>query len=100
MQMYKILALNCLISAYSLSVLYLDGVKFGDGQMMITGVAIALCFLFISRSQPLTKLSRERPHTTIFSPYMMLSLLGQFAIHICVLIYAVSAAKAASPSLE
>lgn len=37
-QMYQILALNCLISAYSLSVLYLDGVKYGDTQMTAMGM--------------------------------------------------------------
>jgi len=29
-QQYKILSLNCLISAYTMSALYLDGVKMGD----------------------------------------------------------------------
>lgn len=32
-QMYQILALTCLISSYSLSVLHLDGVKYGDYQV-------------------------------------------------------------------
>lgn len=86
-QMYKILALNCLISAYSLSVLYLAGIKFGDGQSTVSGILLSICFLSISRGKPIEKLSKERPQDRIFTVYIMGSILGQFAVHISTLIY-------------
>lgn len=86
-QMYKILALNCLISAYSLSVIYLAGIKFSDGQVTISGMMMSVCFLSISRAKPVEALSKERPHPNIFNTYIIGSILGQFAIHIATLIY-------------
>ncbi|EJD08490.1 endoplasmic reticulum Ca-transporting P-type ATPase [Fomitiporia mediterranea MF3/22] len=86
-QMYKILALNCLISAYALSVQYLDGIKYGDYQVTITGMLMSVCFLCISRAKPVEKLSRERPLGNIFNLYVLLSILIQFGIHIVALVY-------------
>ncbi|KAI9741468.1 MAG: hypothetical protein M1818_004274 [Claussenomyces sp. TS43310] len=86
-QMYKILALNCLISAYSLSVLYLEGIKFGDGQVTVSGMLMSVCFLSISRAKSVDGLSKERPQPNIFNFYIIGSILGQFAIHIVTLIY-------------
>ncbi|EGD75693.1 hypothetical protein PTSG_07811 [Salpingoeca rosetta] len=93
LQMYQILALNCLISSYSLSALYLDGVKSGDRQMTARGLLLTVSFLSISRASPLKKLSSVRPIESIFHPALFLSLLGQFAIHLGCMMYVVSMAK-------
>ncbi|KAJ5068552.1 manganese-transporting atpase 13a1 [Anaeramoeba ignava] len=82
LQMYKILALNCLVAAYSLSVLYLQGLKFGDRQMTLTGIVISICFFFLTRAKPLRLLSPERPFSRVFSPYILITIFVQFALHL------------------
>ena len=90
---YQILALQSLISSYSLSVLYLDGVKYGDTQMTALGLLGSVSFMSVSRSKPLDRLSSVRPLTSIFHPSLFISLLGQFAIHLTTMIVAVRRAK-------
>ncbi|KAJ3411685.1 hypothetical protein HDV05_001846 [Chytridiales sp. JEL 0842] len=86
-QMYKILALNCLISAYSMSVMYLAGIKQGDWQATVAGMLITICFFGIAKSSAVETLSKKRPQSNIFNFYIILSVLGQVAIHIASLIY-------------
>jgi cation-transporting ATPase 13A1 len=93
-QMFLILGLNALITAYSLSVQYLDGIKFGDYQVTITGMMMSVCFFCISRAKPVEALSRERPLASILCWYVLLSILGQFATHIATLVYITNLAKA------
>ncbi|PPD94481.1 hypothetical protein GOBAR_DD08496 [Gossypium barbadense] len=68
LQMFKILGLNCLATAYVLSVMYLDGVKLA-----------------------------ARPHPNIFCSYVFLSLMGQFAMHLLFLISSVKEAEKHMP---
>jgi len=55
-QMYKILSLNSLVSAYTMSALYLDGVKMGDYQATYMGMGVSFLFIFLSFTQPIKKL--------------------------------------------
>lgn len=85
-QVYKILALNCLVSAYMMSALYLRGLKQGDSQMTISGLVIAALFFFLSMAKPLQKISDRKPPSSIFAKSVAMSIIGQFAVHFCSLL--------------
>ncbi|DAZ94193.1 TPA: hypothetical protein N0F65_000420 [Lagenidium giganteum] len=98
MQMYQILAVNCLISSYSLSVLYLDKVKYSNAQMMALGMVSTVASITLSRATPLNELSPVRPLTSIFHPALFSSLVGQFALHLGCMIYLTNLAKEYTPA--
>ena len=74
-----------------------QGVKLGDFQATVMGMLSAALFFVISHAKPLEALSPQRPHPNIFSPYVFLSLIGQFVAHMGFLIYMYSCALAAMP---
>ena len=81
-QIYKILALNCLISAYMMSILHLNGLKTGDIQMTANGIINAVLFFSLSRAQPVEYLSKVKPVNSVFHLSVLLSIIGQFIIHL------------------
>ncbi|KAI9339089.1 hypothetical protein BDR26DRAFT_862609 [Obelidium mucronatum] len=99
-QMYKILALNCLISAYSMSVMREAGIKQGDWQATIAGILITICFFGIAKSSAVERLSKKRPQANVFNHYIVISVLGQVAIHVASLIYIRALANEYSDELD
>lgn len=85
-QVYKVLALNCLVTAYMMSALYLRGLKQGDTQMTASGLIIAGLFFFLSQAKPLANISPQKPCSSIFALPVGLSILGQFIVHFVSLI--------------
>ncbi|WFD45088.1 putative cation-transporting ATPase 1 [Malassezia psittaci] len=81
-QMYKILALNCLIQAYALSAQYIDGIRSGDYQLTVSGLLASVCFYCISRGQPIESLAPERPVSNIVNLYVFGSVMTQTVIHV------------------
>lgn len=82
-QMYKILALNSLITAFSLSVLDAMGVRFSDVQMTVSGILLAFSFMFLTTSKPQRRISKNKPLANIFNLYTIVSILMQTLVHIC-----------------
>jgi cation-transporting ATPase 13A1 len=94
----QITCLTCIISSYSLSVLHLEGVKFSDYQLTLSGMLLMMCHLSLSYSTPLEKISAARPLGSMFHPALFVSLVGQFVLHLICMMAAVNIAKTYLPS--
>lgn len=93
----QITCLTCIISSYSLSVLYLEGVKFSDYQLTLSGMLLMMCHLSLSYSTPLEKISSARPLGSMFHPALFVSLVGQFVLHLICMVVSVGVAKTYLP---
>jgi cation-transporting ATPase 13A1 len=94
LQIYKILGVNCLVNALVLTKLHMHGVKQGDRQLTILGMAVAALFLFVTRGKPLPTLTSDRPPSSVLCTQALLSIAVQFAVHLCAILIATEAALA------
>ena len=92
LQIYKILGINCLVNAMVLSNLFLHGVKQGDQQLTILGIAVASLFFFVTRAEPLSTLSVERPPSSVLCAQALVSIALQFTVHMFAIYLATKAA--------
>lgn len=98
-QVYKVLALNCLVSAYLMSSLYLRGLKQGDIQMTAQGLMTAGLFFFLSQAKPLLTLSEEKPPSSVFHRSVLYSILGQCVVHVVsIVVVGIAASEYVDPS--
>lgn len=92
LQIYKILGVNCLVTAVTLSRLTINGVKQGETQLTAVGIVVAALFFFVSVSKPLETLSDRRPPSSVLCASALASILLQFLVHLVLLLVVVSAA--------
>jgi cation-transporting ATPase 13A1 len=93
LQQQQIMMLECVISAFTLSVLSLQGSRASERQLMARSWLIGTASLSFSYAVPTQKMHPVRPIRSLFHPAIFVSMLGQSAIHLGCMLYAVNLAK-------
>lgn len=96
-QSYKIVTLTSLLSAYSLSTLHLENLKFSDSQNTLMGLYGAYLYFTLSSGKPVKKLTKDKPQFSIFNRYFWLSLFGQLFLQFAFLFMMMDFSKKYSP---
>ena len=89
LQQQQIMMLQCIVSAYTLSAISLEGARSSERQMMASSWLILTASLAFSYSTPIDKMSPVRPIKSLFHPAIFISMLGQAVIHLVCMVYAV-----------
>eukprot|EP00668_Euglena_longa_P046059 GGOE01061743.1.p1 GENE.GGOE01061743.1~~GGOE01061743.1.p1 ORF type:complete len:525 (+),score=172.97 GGOE01061743.1:212-1576(+) len=95
LQQQQIMMLECIVGAYTLAALSLKGARSSERQMMASGWLLSTASLAFSYSAPVQKMHPVRPLRSLFHPAIFLSILGQAAIHVGCMTYAVNMATTA-----
>jgi len=93
LQQQQIMMLECIISAYALSALSLEGARSSERQMMASGWLLMTASLAFSYTKHVDEMHPVRPLRRLFHPAVFLSMLGQAAIHVFCMGYGVRLAK-------
>lgn len=79
-QTYRILTLQSLIIAWTMSTLHLENLKTSDMQNTVLGIFGAYYFFSLSSSKPVRKLPQQKPEGSIFNIIFWMSIIGQAII--------------------
>ena len=88
----QIMMLESIIAAYTLSALSLHNARSSERQMMASSWLILTASIAFSYATPLDHMHPLRPLRSLFHPAIFISILGQAAIHIACMSFAVSLA--------
>ena len=92
LQNQQIMMLECIISSYCISALSLEGGRSSERQMMASSWLIMIASIAFSYATPIERMSKIQPLRSLFHPAVFLSMLGQAALHLFCLVYAVQLA--------
>eukprot|EP00440_Ansanella_granifera_P044786 gb/GFBE01048540.1/.p1 GENE.gb/GFBE01048540.1/~~gb/GFBE01048540.1/.p1 ORF type:complete len:1465 (+),score=367.68 gb/GFBE01048540.1/:1-4395(+) len=95
LQQQQIMMLNCIINAYVLSALSLEGSRTSERQMMASHWLLTTASLAFAYASPCDRMHPVRPLRSLFNPAVFVSMLGQAAIHLFCMVMAVKMARAA-----
>ena len=96
----QIMMLESTIAAYTLSALSLHNARSSERQMMASSWLIMTAAVAFSYASPVDKMHPQRPLSSLFHPAIIISILGQAAIHIACMTLAVNwATEAMGPEL-